>query len=844
MRKKISFEVDNYNSMKKNILYLLFAVFLVQGLNAQVNIRWQNRYTSAGSFVDKAEDIVTDAVGNSYVTGIGRGTSGTNDYITIKYNNAGVQQWVAQYNGTGSGLDAAHAIAVDTFGNVYVTGWSDGGATTGYDYATIKYNASGVQQWVARYNNSTNGTDEAWDVAVDYAGNVYVTGTSDGTGTNSAATTVKYNSAGAQLYAQRYNGAGGDIDAGYAIYVDRATGVAYVTGYTFQSAAADFDFITLKYNAAGTQQWATRYNGPGNNYDEARSIAVDAAGNVYVTGYTQTTVLTNYDYATVKYNSAGVQQWAQNYNGTGNDFDRANAIRLDAANNIYVTGRSIGASPAAEDIVTIKYNNAGTQKWLARYGAGSNVYDEGKALVVDGTGNVYVTGYSNNDYATIKYDSTGVQQWLTKYNGTGNNVDQAVGIAIDNIGDVWVSGKSKGPTSNEDFQTIKYCQLTANAGTDTTICNGQNTTLSASAPGAVSYAWLPNNGTLSSTTSATPVASPAVTTLYTVAITNVNGCVDLDTVIVNVDQLPSSAITPASSPVFCIGDSVILNAAAGADQYQWSSSVNDTLPSIMVNTSGTYTVTVTDTNGCSSTSSQLVTVNPLPVVDAGNDTTVCHGQTVSLMANGAATYVWSPGMTLNDSTVSNPQAMPDSTLTYYIVGTSAAGCVNSDSLMLTVLPTPAVPVITWMADTLTSTAGTSYQWYDGGVPIAGATNQFYVFTNNGNYSVEVFNASGCSATSAVTNVTNVGLSEMDLAGILNVYPNPVSDKLTFELANVKGDIKISLMNVSGQLIFSEAADQSAGTYRKSVDLSGYPAGIYYLQIITQENVITKKIIRE
>lgn len=790
-----------------------------------------------------------DAAGNVYVTGLGVGTSTNLDYITIKYNSAGVQQWIAQYNGPGNGLDDAHAIALDTFGNVYVTGWSYGGATPGYDYATVKYNSAGVQQWASRYNHTANGTDEAWDVAVDYAGNVYVTGTSDATGTNSAATTVKYDASGAQVYIRRFNGAGGSIDACYAIWVEPATGTHYVTGYTYQSASADFDFLTIKYDVAGTQLWASQYSGPANNFDEARSIAVDVTGNVYVTGYTQTAVLTNYDYATVKYNAGGVQQWARTYNGTGDDYDRANCVRLDAANNVYVTGRSIGVSPTAEDMVTIKYDSAGTQKWLSRYNGPSNGYDEGKALALDTAGNVYITGYSyatgsNNNFTTIKYDTAGVQQWLTKYNGTGNSVDQAVAVAVDDIGNVIVAGMSRGSGSNEDFETIKYCQLTASAGSDVTICNGANTTLNASAIGAVSYSWLPNDGTLSSITSATPVANPVTTTTYFVAITNNSGCVDMDTVVVTVVPLPSPGITADGPTTFCIGDSVMLTSST-SDGYQWSTSANDTLASITVFASGSYTVTITDTNGCSASSSQSVTVMSLPNIDAGMNDSTCLSTNVNLLASGGASYVWHPGTTLSDSVIANPVAGPVVSTTYTVIGTSSAGCVNTDTVHITILGNPALPTITKGHDTLFCPAVyASYQWYLGGSPIPGATNPTYVYITNGNYYVEVTNVLGCSTVSTIFPVNDVGIAEAELAAGLNVYPNPATDEITLEIdQNISGNIRISLINITGQEVYAENCGLRNGMYKKQISLKEFANGIYYLQVLTENGVMNKKIIK-
>ena len=125
------------------------------------------------------------------MTGESLGTDAINDYATIKYDTNGNELWVARYNGPGKNEDRARSLTLDPSGNVYVTGWSMG-IGTDYDYATIKYDTNGNQLWVIRYDGPANGADWAFSPVVDSSGNVYVAGRSDGIGTDRDYATIKY----------------------------------------------------------------------------------------------------------------------------------------------------------------------------------------------------------------------------------------------------------------------------------------------------------------------------------------------------------------------------------------------------------------------------------------------------------------------------------------------------------------------------------------------------------------------------------------------------------------------------------------------------------------------------
>ena len=206
------------------------------------------------------------------------------------------------------------------------------------------------------------------------------------------------------------------------------------------------------------EDWVALYNGPANSIDVANDVALDANGNVHVTGYVWNG-LGDYDYATVKYDMEGNQLWENLYNGTASESDRAYAIAVDGDGNVYVTGESAGIG-SSRDILTIKYDSTGNELWTARYDGLGSGPDVGAAIAVDHLGNVFVAGGSheagNSDAVLIKYDSVGNQLWVAKHNGVGNLSDWATDLALDLAGNAIVTGRTGSAIGNDDYLTIKY----------------------------------------------------------------------------------------------------------------------------------------------------------------------------------------------------------------------------------------------------------------------------------------------------------------------------------------------------------------------------------------------------
>jgi uncharacterized delta-60 repeat protein len=348
---------------------------------------WVRRYDGQGKDHYFAKAIAVDGSGNVYITG---------ENATIKYNTNGKLLWARSEN--------AKAIAVDGSGNVYITGGANG------DYSTIKYDTNGTLLWGKTYKGPGNRTDYALAIAVDKSGNVYVTGQSLGSGSDNDYdyVTIKYNTNGTLLWTKRYNGPGNGFDSANAIAVD-GSGNVYVTGESVSSNHHK-EYLTIKYNTNGKRLWAKRYDRPGFSDDSANAIAVDGSGNVYITGGSRGSDFED-DYATIKYSPNGNQLWVQRYSGPGNEpgsrWDGANSIAVDSSGNVYITGASQGAD-SDFDYATIKYNTNGTLLWTKRYNGPGSGYDSAAAIAVDSSGNVYITGGSqgsgsNYDYATIKY---------------------------------------------------------------------------------------------------------------------------------------------------------------------------------------------------------------------------------------------------------------------------------------------------------------------------------------------------------------------------------------------------------------------------------------------------------
>jgi hypothetical protein len=342
-------------------------------LNSSGDYLWHTFYGSASD--DYGVELALDAGGNVYVTGWSLTTwngpaaqaplhahSDGYDLLVLKLNTSGAYQWHTFYVGTSA--EFGWGLAVDAGGNVYVAGNSGDS-----DLYILKLNSSGAYQWQTFYGGL--GKDFSRALAVDAGGNVYITGYSDASWLDFSGTQVP-----------------------------------------LHTHSGGYDLFVLKLNSSGAYLWHTFYGSA--NTDEGHGLAVDTVGNVYVTGYSMATwngpaaqapLHTHsggYDLYLLKLNSSGAYQWHTFYGSASNDDGWA--LALDAGGNVYVTGNSFATwnGPAGQapihthsggyDLFVLKLNNNGTYQWHTYHG--STNFDAGVAPAVDAVGNVYVAGYS------------------------------------------------------------------------------------------------------------------------------------------------------------------------------------------------------------------------------------------------------------------------------------------------------------------------------------------------------------------------------------------------------------------------------------------------------------------
>jgi beta-propeller repeat-containing protein len=345
-------------------------------------------------------------------------------------------QWTAEFDIV-DGLHGPTSVAVDSAGYVYLSGpiFNEvAGTFLGLeDTWLVKFDPSGDELWRAQFGSQLGLVGKS--VAVDLAGDVFLTGTTDGNlaGTNQGGTDAwlaKFNSVGDELWRTQFGSS--DDDRSNSVAVDSA-GDVYLTGFTNGDLAGTNqgyeDAWLAKFNSAGHEVWKTQFGSPGG--ETSYSVAVNSAGNAYVA----------VNGSLAKLNSAGHEIWRSPIIS-----NHAWWVAADSTDDIYVTGFTY--ADGEKDALLAKFNSAGEEVWRTQYG--SSGPDTGSSVVVDSAGDVYLTGHTGyfdelrNAFESrswlAKFDSAGNALWSTEFGSDQSSSRWAHSVAVNSVGDVYVSG--------------------------------------------------------------------------------------------------------------------------------------------------------------------------------------------------------------------------------------------------------------------------------------------------------------------------------------------------------------------------------------------------------------------
>lgn len=670
--------------------------------------------------------------------------NGDNDVCIARYNSSGVLQWGTFYGG--ANFDSGMEMAMDGSKNVIISGLSNsttGFATSGshqvamggsFDAFVMKIDSNNVLKWCTYYGGT--GFDRGDGVAVDLNGNIFLTGLAE-------------------------SSTGAEISTGGSHQVTNGGGI---------------DAILVKFNSNGVRQWGTYYGGSG--VDIGKDVTVTCGNDLIICGETQssTSISTTGSYdptfnggkdvLLARFNNNGVRQWGTYHGGSQNDF--AWDVAITPLNKIVICGEtkssSLIATPNAAD--TIYGANGQTDGFVAQFNE------------IDISG--ITTVCENTPLSLLGLISTTASPVLYSWSGPGGVTSLNDTLIVPNApltaaGLYTVTITANGCVYTATSDTVKINPMpTPMANVVSPICVNDSVKLTAS--GGVSYSWSGPNGFISSAQNpniATSVMASAG--IYVVTVTNSLGCTATaqDTLVVNARPAASAS---SNSPI-CEYQTINLGSSPNSQiSYSWtgplsyvSSLQNPIINNAAINKGGNYSVTITNSFGCTATAQTTVVVNPNPIAGASSNSPVCEKGTINLTStpNGQSSYVWS-GPQSYGSSVQNPlitNVATNMSGNYSVIVTNSFGCNDTAQIIVIVNANPLVTASSNSPicedDTLKLFSGpnsqTSYAWsgpVSYSTTLQNPTIAHAGIPQSGNYIVTVTNSNGCTAIEQTSVVVN------------------------------------------------------------------------------------------
>ncbi len=795
------------NSLAKISTLFCFTLsfYCTQILAQTPSLQWGRGIVGTG-VSDRGKSVVVDNAGNVYITGFcyympdldpGPGVYTPTNFIgtfLLKLDGSGNFVWAKEFGDGSLGNGHAYGIAIkfDTAGNIYMTGYFDGtidfnpGAAT-YNLSTdgvglfiLKLNQSGNFVWAKKFSGDVNTVIEPRSMALDVSGNIYTTGQ-------------------------------------FSNIVDFDPGVAM---FNLTAPISYHNMFISKLDNAGNFVWAKKF---GTTHTvEGNGITLDTAGDVYTTGSYYDSVdfdpgpgIDMLSYAAdknifiSKLDSSGSFMWAKKVGSTQSE---GNSISIDASNNVYVSGTFLDGSDfdpgpnvfllnsnGYRDIFVTKFTPTGDFIWAKNMGSpvsgssGSAGNDYGQAMMLDANAKIYTTGKfsgvgdfdpgagvynipanpTNFDVFISKLDSSGNFVWAKGFGG--NSWDEGNSIAVNAAGNIYTTGSFR-DSIDLDPDLAGICTVYSFSNFQGIFIQKLHQCQpTTSAPSVTACdSYTINNQTY--TTNGT----------YIQTISNSIGCDSIITLHLTLHS--SSAITNITQH-HC--NSITFNGQT-------------------YTATGVYTQNFLNAAGCDSNLSLHLTIDTIVQVIYQ---TACHAYTF----NGS-TYTTS------------------GTYSHFFI--SASGCDSMVILYLTI-PGSNNTIIQNGAQLNSNMNGATYQWVicPSYTIIAGATNQSFTATSNGDYAVIVTQA-GCTDTSSCVTVTGVGVNDYLSSNLLEVSPNPTHGQINIASKEFLNDASIQLVNSHGQTVFKR---QHVNGKEITLDFSAYTKGIYFLEINISDKIERVKI---
>ena len=361
------------------------------------------------------------------------GGSLTSDAVILSVSDELSQQWSVAYNGPANAEERDPLLQITPNGDLVLAGTSDG-LSGGRDMVTARYTSDGIERWVRRYDGPAGDTDEIRAMTTDQAGNVYVCGSGSGDA-DVRMVTIKYDAAGSEQWVREY----ADPD---------------VTRNMADSMAVDGSGNVLVAGRSG-EQWVVR--GANAGFDESKVLlAVDGAGNSYVGATTHRG--DSEAFLIVKFDPDGGERWSRTYGEM--PVDELADLALDSGGNVVVAGHGYAEDGGRLDVIVLKYDSVGTILWAKSYDVLPSQFDFARSMEVDVNDNIFVASSVENDdddkfgSAVAKYDADGNRLWLAFE--ADHELRDTSRFAVDGSGKVYVTGQYYHPSVGVDVRTVRY----------------------------------------------------------------------------------------------------------------------------------------------------------------------------------------------------------------------------------------------------------------------------------------------------------------------------------------------------------------------------------------------------